>query len=397
MTHHHATADCGCEDCRPHSLARNNYFTGKLMCERDFSDEQWFFREKIRLHHQRLHGTGIVCGLQVRQYPNANCQNRLVLIEPGSAIDCCGHDILVVDQEVFDFTKAPAVQALIQANDAKPHELEFCLVWRECPTEEVPILYDECGCDDSQCAPNRILESYAIEVRVDPPKSPAHLGSPRLHWGPSIDIAGATAIALDEAGQRLFVAAGTGAQTTLYLVSTQHLLIESSYVVGQTVLDLALSPDGKTLYVAVGPATPGPPELLVFTPTATDITAPAHSGSPSTATAADTSVALSVTSDGRLLAVGTATGNLWLYAAGFSDPTAPTANRRAGRSAQRRRDLVGWNDGVARRDRQRLDRRRASLEHNPDGHHDDFGRRWVGRYRGAGLVRDRVRSARRAR
>ena len=217
MTHHHATADCGCEDCRPHSLTRNNYFTGKLMCERDFSDEQWFFREKIRLHHQRLHGTGIVCGLQVRQHPNANCQNRLVLVEPGSAIDCCGHDILVVDQEVFDFTQAPAVQTLIQANDAKPHELEFCLVWRECPTEEVPILYDECGCDDTQCAPNRILESYAIEVRVDPPKKPAHLHAPQFDWDRSIDIAHAKLVALDEAGQHVFVAASTGGDT-LYQV-----------------------------------------------------------------------------------------------------------------------------------------------------------------------------------
>jgi DNA-binding beta-propeller fold protein YncE len=333
MTHHHAAADCGCADCRPHSLSRNNYFTGKLMCERDFSDEQWFFREKIRLHHQRLHGTGIVCGLKVRQHPNPSCRNRLVLVEPGSAIDCCGHDILVVDQEVFDFTHAPAVKALIEANDTKAHELEFCLVWRECPTEEVPILYDECGCDDSQCAPNRILESYAIEVRVDPPKEPVHLRSPRFHWGPSIDIADAMAVALDETGQRLFVAAGTGAQTTLYLVSTastQHLLIESSYKVGQTVLDLALSPDGQTLYVAVAPTSSGQPDLLVFQPGAGGLAAPAHSGALGTAGPTDTSIALTVIPDGRLLAVGTATGNLWLFPAGAPDPTTPTAKGALG-------------------------------------------------------------------
>ena len=246
------------------------------------------------------------------------------MLEPGSAIDCCGHDILVVDQEVFDFTQAPAVKALIQANDTATHELEFCLVWRECPTEEVPILYDECGCSDSQCAPNRILESYALEVRVDPPKPPANLGSPRFDWGPSIGIADATAVALDETGQRVFVAAGTGSNSTVYQVGTQHLLTELSFVVGQTILDLALSPDGKTLYAAVAAAASGPAELMLLTPdNGSGITAGAKA--PLGSSTNDTTVALSVAPDGRLLAVGTSTGDLWLFAAGFSDPTTPAA------------------------------------------------------------------------
>ena len=329
---HHAATGCGCDDCRPHSLARNNYFTGKLMCERDFTDEQWFFREKIRLHHQRLHGRGIVCGLQVRQHPNASCRDRLVLIEPGSAIDCCGHDILVAEQEVFDFTQNPAVKSLIQAKDIALHTLEFCLVWRECPTEEVPILYDECGCDHSQCAPNRILESYAIEVRVDPPRKAAHGVLSRFDWGPSIGIAHANAAALDETGQRVFVAAGTGAQTALYQVDTQHLLTESSTVLGRTLLDLAIAPDGHTLYVAVAPTSSDkPPELWVFTPDAAGgIATGAARTAPLGTAAADTAIALSVTGDGRLLAVGTTTGNLWLFPAGVADPTSPTATGTLG-------------------------------------------------------------------
>src|SRR3984885_4374492 len=128
---HHAGPYCGCDDCKARPLARNHYFTGKLLVERDFTDEQWFFREKIRLHHQRLHGTGVVCGLQIRQSPNPNCQDRLVVLHPGSAVDCCGHDILVADQEIFDITSVPAVNALVQANDTKDHVLEFCLAWRE--------------------------------------------------------------------------------------------------------------------------------------------------------------------------------------------------------------------------------------------------------------------------
>ncbi|HEY1749975.1 MAG TPA: hypothetical protein VGG29_01845, partial [Caulobacteraceae bacterium] len=196
---HQAAVGCGCDDCKPRPLARNHYFTGKLLVERDFTDEQWYFREKLRLHNQRLHGTGVVCGLRLRQADNPNCQDRLVKLDPGMAIDCCGHDILVTDEATIDISQVPAVAALIKAGDASPHVLQFCLAWRECPTEEIPILYDECGCDDSQCAPNRILESYAIEVKVDPPAppAPASLDMPAFDWGPSIGIAQAKAAALD--------------------------------------------------------------------------------------------------------------------------------------------------------------------------------------------------------
>jgi hypothetical protein len=331
MTHKgHVAGEC--EDCRPHALARNNYFTGKLLVERDFTDEQWYFREKIRLHHQRLHGTGVVCGLEITQHPNVNCQDRLVVVHPGSAIDCCGHDILVAQEEVLDFTTAPAVKALINAGDTKDHTLQFCLAWRECPTEDVPILYDECGCDDTQCAPNRVLESFAIEVKVDPPPPPVHLISPHFGWHCSIDIAHATAAALDETGQRVFVTAGTGTQT-LYQVGTQHLLTEKSFVLGRTVLDLAISPDGHTLYVAIGPdpAKPGdPPELWVFEPdTGTGIPAGPVRSAP-LGTNAEPAAALSVASDGRLLAVATASGNIWLFAAGVPDPATPVATGALG-------------------------------------------------------------------
>jgi hypothetical protein len=320
MTYHANPAIC-CDDCKPLALTRNHYFTGKLLVERDFTDEQRYFREKIRLHHQRLHGTGIVCGLEITEHPNANCQDHLVILRPGSAIDCCGHDILVTEQEIIDITTAPEIQALLQSKDTGTHELEFCLKWRECLIEEVPVLYDECGCDDTLCAPNRILESFALELRLAKALQPAHLHVPKFDWERSINIAQPTAVVLDEANKRVFIMAGSG-NATLYQVDTSHLLIETSLPLNQAVLDLALSPDGHTLYVAVPPSgSSTSPQLLVFQPDASGgLTLPAVSTV--TLNGADTAIALSVTGDGRLLAVGTATGNLWLLPAGV--PTTGT-------------------------------------------------------------------------
>lgn len=255
MSHQHGPA-CSCDDCCARPLTRNHYFTGKLLVERDFTDEQFYFREKIRLHHQRLHGTGVVCGLDIRQYPNAACQNQLVILEPGSAIDCCGHDILVAEKDTYDFTKASEVAALIKNGDTLTHSLDFMLSWRECPTEEIPVLYDECGCDDTQCAPNRILESFALEVLVDRPAPKPPVVTPKFTWNNSISIAHASAVALDENNKRIFVGAGNASAATLYQVTTDHMVIEASYVLGQGGLALAISPDGETVYVGAAPAVP---------------------------------------------------------------------------------------------------------------------------------------------
>ena len=325
-------ADLGaCEDCKPRALARNHYFTGKLLVERDFTDEQWFFREKIRLHHQRLHGTGVVCGLEIRQHPNANCQDRLVVLRPGSAVDCCGHDILVAHEETFDITSIPAVNTLVQAKDAKSHVLEFCLAWRECPTEEIPVLYDECGCDDTQCAPNRILESFALEVIVDPPPLSAHVHAPKLQWGScSVNVAQPTAVALDEKNARLFVVAG-GPTSTLYQFGTQHLLLEGSLPLGRAALDLAVSADGTLLYVAVqGVGAADPAEIWVFSPSGGLALPPA--ATLTLGSAHETAIALNAASDGLLVAAP-ASGDLWLLPAGMPATATLTATASAARSA----------------------------------------------------------------
>jgi hypothetical protein len=327
----HADLSPTCEDCKPRALTRNNYFTGKLLVERDFTDEQWYFREKIRLHHQRLHGTGVVCGLQICPHPT--CPDRLVVLRPGSAVDCCGHDILVAHEEVFDITSVPAINALVQAKDTATHVLEFCLGWRECPTEEIPVLYDECGCDDTQCAPNRILEAYAIDVIVRPALPPVHLHVPKLHWGScSINIADPTAVALDEANDRLFVLAG-GATSTLYQFSTQHLLLEASLPLGRAALDLATSPDGAILYVVVqGATTADPAETWAFNPSGSGGLALPPAAILTLGSVHETSIALTAATDGRLLVAAPASGNLWLLPAGMPATAILTATASGARS-----------------------------------------------------------------
>src|SRR5215470_9466059 len=261
-----------CVECESPQLARNNYFTGKLLVERDFTDEQRFFLGKERRHNQRLHGWGTVCGLKVVQHPNPACRNQFVVIEPGTAIDCCGHEILVRDEVIFDFeNKFREEFKELHGQNAEPdpnatYKMQICIRYRECGSEPVPSLFDECGCDDGGCQPNRVLEGYALNVIIDAKDQPQDLVSVQLKWDGTISkLDHPKRILL--VGDRLYVLTA-GPDAAIFSASTQTggISVPQSFpnMVG---LDLAMSPDGKSLYLAARDTTKTDPAILVLDPT----------------------------------------------------------------------------------------------------------------------------------
>ncbi|MGB8771566.1 MAG: hypothetical protein WCC92_18280, partial [Candidatus Korobacteraceae bacterium] len=173
-----ATSTGLCVECDIPQLARNNYFTGKLLVERDFTDEQRYFLGKLRRHDRQLHGWGVVCGLKVEQHPNPACQDRFVVIEPGTAVDCCGREIVVAHEEYFDF-KAEFLanwQAQNGPNsqpDDNEHTIQVCISYKECASEDVPALFDDCSQNGGTCQPNRIVDGYNFDLLIDPQPSPS--------------------------------------------------------------------------------------------------------------------------------------------------------------------------------------------------------------------------------
>lgn len=69
---------------------RSHYFYGKLMGVRDFEKEQQYMNNKRRLGNRMLHGTGVVCGLNLLLVDNQSFQ-----LEAGLALDYLGREILV--------------------------------------------------------------------------------------------------------------------------------------------------------------------------------------------------------------------------------------------------------------------------------------------------------------
>lgn len=248
------TAGTLCPACDIGPFTRNHYFTGKLLVERDFTDEQRYYVEKLRHHHQRLHGWGAVCGLKVKEHESQACRDRFVCVEPGTAIDCCGHEIIVREKTCLDITQTEAVKELKEANDTEPHTLQICLRYRECPTEDIPVLYDECGCDDAQCAPNRILESFELGVILDPKIEPNELFTPRFQWENTINLAHSFRAALHEGTGRFYVMTTDG-PGAIYQLSTINHTVLSTAALPAKGMAMAVSNDGTRLYVVSESAT----------------------------------------------------------------------------------------------------------------------------------------------
>lgn len=79
---------------------RNNYFYGKLLTVSSFQMEQQYFINKHRLGNLLIHGSGVVCGLQV-----SKSGNHEITISSGVALDQCGREIILSDTHILDLNK----------------------------------------------------------------------------------------------------------------------------------------------------------------------------------------------------------------------------------------------------------------------------------------------------
>lgn len=228
-THAHSCGhDPNCASCPPAQLGRNTYFTGKLLLDRDFQVEQDFFRGKHVRHNRYQHGTGIGCGLEVEPHPTVGCRDTYVVVDPGQAVDCCGQEIVLTRPEVVPL--ASLVQQAWTAEHGDdpmtgPHTVQLCLQYAECATEDVPAVYADCSCDDA-CRPNRIVESYRFEARIDPPAPPPPAPA-TLTWASTIAVAGVAGIAEDPDGARLYVVTAGSTPTLLQYDTANGSLLAS--------------------------------------------------------------------------------------------------------------------------------------------------------------------------
>jgi hypothetical protein len=186
-TNNNPTYKNDCLPCGIPPFSRNNYFTGKLLTERDFSAEQQYFIDKFRLHHASLHGWGVVGGLKVKPHPI--CPHLRVVVEPGIAIDGCGREIRVQQEVELELpTSQPSAVAMedpcppdlstqTEQDDETGEQEESALTLyiglrhAEWPTELMPAPFDETAVGLGGNQPNRIREGYDLQILTKEPTS----------------------------------------------------------------------------------------------------------------------------------------------------------------------------------------------------------------------------------
>jgi hypothetical protein len=185
-----------CLPCDIPAFCRNSYYRGKLLTERDFTDEQRYGIDKLRLHQQRLHGWGVVCGLVVR--PHAYCPDKRLTVCEGFAIDECGREIRVLADDYIPLPQPPPgtrpavkggganeVHAVAGGDgehgnqppdedcgcddEPQPVDLYICIRYAECETEFAPAPFDDCSCSTTSQRPSRVCEAYRLEMYEQKP------------------------------------------------------------------------------------------------------------------------------------------------------------------------------------------------------------------------------------
>jgi len=129
------------------TLARNRYFSGRLLSAEDFQLEQDYVRRRLRRHNHELHGEGIVRGLQVSVRPIEGGPREQVVVQPGFAIAPDGEEIEV------------RCEASASLPETASH-LSVTLSHAERMTCPVPAP------DDEQVQFTRVEETFALHVEA---------------------------------------------------------------------------------------------------------------------------------------------------------------------------------------------------------------------------------------
>lgn len=177
----------------PYELPR--YFPGQLLTDDELTQEQRYFRERLKLHNRMLWGWGTVCGALVCRMPADDGSNThdpwKVKVKPGYLLGPYGDDIVIEGEVVVDLRKGSVSGSASEAPEIaaedpwcsrpcrprEPGDYWIAVRYRECLTRPVPVPPAACGCAGEDCEYSRVHDGYEIGIlddcppshRVDPP------------------------------------------------------------------------------------------------------------------------------------------------------------------------------------------------------------------------------------
>jgi len=194
------STDCGCGSASAtassavgqSTMERTRFYPRQIVQAPDLTQDQTYFREKLRRHNLLLHGWGIVCGVRVR----VGDKPGTVLVEPGTVLGPFGDEIVVGDLIEVDVAaqnlEGDAVNGCsdpdpwcadvrVARPEGRPVYLAISYAEYACRPVSVAAAGCGCGCGGSDCEYSRMRDSWRIRVLNDLPASyPDVLVAPAL-------------------------------------------------------------------------------------------------------------------------------------------------------------------------------------------------------------------------
>ena len=172
-------APCGTTDTK--ALERTRFFPRQLVGPDDLTQDQIYFREKLRRHNRMLHGWGVVCGACVGA-GKTSCE---VIVQPGYILGPYGDEIVISTAVTLDICKLGAGEKVgccgddmdpwcsDATQDCEAGTVYLAVRYTECQSRPVRAVTGSCGCgcDDSACEYSRVRDSYAFKVLHDLPST----------------------------------------------------------------------------------------------------------------------------------------------------------------------------------------------------------------------------------
>ncbi len=131
---------------------RNRYYSGKMLTSPDFQAEQAYFNNKRRFINSIVHGSGILCGLNVFSLDDLS-----VLVESGAAIDDFGREIVIPESVVKKLSAIPGFSQI------KGKETLLCIRYQETPIQAVFAVNQQEKGDSYEY--NRMSEGYELFLK----------------------------------------------------------------------------------------------------------------------------------------------------------------------------------------------------------------------------------------
>ena len=166
---HQAGCGCGCET--QGGLERVRFYPRQLIGADDLTQEQAYFRNKLRRHNRFLHGWGVVCGCEVRAVPTTKAPWQVVIC-PGYLLTPQGDEVYISSEAWFDLATC-----LVQSSDpcafSRPcppvslqveqtRKVYLAVRYIECEGRPQRVAPVGCGCDEADCENSRIYDAYEI-------------------------------------------------------------------------------------------------------------------------------------------------------------------------------------------------------------------------------------------